>query len=89
MRSERRVAIAVGALYVVATAAGGLAAAAVGSLPQGAGALAGLAAHETRVMAMAFSEFVMAVAVAGVAFMIYPILRQDADTPVKQGMALW
>jgi hypothetical protein len=31
----------------------------------------------------------MAVAVAGVAFMFYPILKQDADTPGKQGLALW
>ena len=34
-------------------------------------------------------ELVMAVAVAGVAFMIYPILRQNADTEVKEGLALW
>ena len=40
-------------------------------------------------MVAAFSEFVMAVAVAGVAFMIYPILKHDADTPGKQGLALW
>ena len=40
-------------------------------------------------MATAFFQLVMAVAVAGVAFMIYPILKQDADTPGKQGLALW
>jgi uncharacterized BrkB/YihY/UPF0761 family membrane protein len=40
-------------------------------------------------MATAFFELVMAVAVAGVAFMIYPILKQDADTSGKQGLALW
>jgi Domain of unknown function (DUF4386) len=89
MRSERRVAIAVGALYIVATAAGLLAAAALGSLLQGPGALANLAAHATQIMATAFFELVMVVAVAGVAFMIYPILKQDADTPGKQGLALW
>ena len=89
MSPERRVARTVGTLYMVATVAGALAAAALGSLPQGAGALAGLAAHETRVIVAAFSEFVMAVAVAGVAFMIYPILNHDADTPGKQGLALW
>ena len=89
MNSERRVAIAVGALYIVATAAGLLAAAALGSLLQGPGALANLAAHETQVMATGFFELVMAVAVAAVAFMIYPILKQDADTPGKQGLALW
>jgi hypothetical protein len=38
MRSERRVVIAVGALYIVATVAGLLAAAALGPLLQGSGA---------------------------------------------------
>jgi hypothetical protein len=89
MSSERRVAIAVGGLYIVATLAGLLTAVTLGSLLQGPGALAGLAAHETRVMTAAFFQLVMAVAVAGIAFMIYPILKQDADTPGKQGLALW
>lgn len=89
MSSERRVAIAVGVLYIVATVAGLLAAAALGSVLQGAGALATLAAHGTQVLAAAFFELVMAVAVTGVGFMIYPILKQDADTPGKQGLALW
>ena len=31
----------------------------------------------------------MAVAVVGVAFMIYPVLRRVADTSVTQGLALW
>ena len=30
----------------------------------------------------------MAVTVAGVAFMMYPILMQDADTKVKEGSAV-
>jgi hypothetical protein len=64
MSSERRVAIAVGALYIVATVAGVLAAAALGSLLQGPGALASLAAHETLVITTAFFELVMAVTVA-------------------------
>jgi hypothetical protein len=89
MSSERRVAIAVGALYIVATAAGLLAAAALGSLLQGPDALANLATHEPQVLAGVFFELVMAVAVAGVAFMIYPILKQDADTPGKHGLAVW
>jgi Domain of unknown function (DUF4386) len=89
LRSERRVAIAVGLLYMVATVAGLLAAAALGSLLQGPTALAGLAAHEGRVMATAFFELVVAVAVAGVGFMIYPLLKHDADTPGRQGLALW
>jgi hypothetical protein len=31
----------------------------------------------------------MVVAVAGVAFMIYPVLRRVADTGVRQGLAAW
>jgi hypothetical protein len=89
MCSERRAAIAVGALYIVATVAGLLAAAALGPLLQGPDALASFAAHESQVLAAAFFELVMAVAVAGVAFMIYPILKQAADTPGKHGLALW
>jgi len=32
---------------------------------------------------------IMAVAVAGVAFMIYPVLIRNADTEIKEGLALW
>jgi hypothetical protein len=31
----------------------------------------------------------MAVTVAGVAFLIYPMLKQDADTKVKEGLSSW
>jgi Domain of unknown function (DUF4386) len=89
MNSERRVAIVVGALYIIATVAGILAAATQGSSLQSLDVLAHLAAHKTQVMVTAFFLLVMAVAVAGVAFMIYPILKQDASTPSKQGLALW
>jgi hypothetical protein len=89
MRTNRKTAITVGVLYITATVAGILAAVSLGSLLIGPDALADLAAHETSVLATAFFELVMAVAVAGVAFMIYPVLKQDADTPRKQGLALW
>lgn len=89
MRSERRVAITVGALYIVASVAGLLAAAALGSLLEGPAALADLAANEKRVLATAFFELVMAVAVAGIGFMIYPVLEHDADTSSKRGLAAW
>jgi hypothetical protein len=38
---------------------------------------------------VAILNLVMAVAVAGVAFMIYPILKRVADTAVKEGLAVW
>ena len=40
-------------------------------------------------MVLVLLYLTMAVAVAGVAFMLYPILRRTADTAVKQGLALW
>ena len=89
VRSERRAAISVGVLYVAATVAGVLAAVVGGSLPHGPGISVDLAANETQVIAMAFCLFVMAIAVSGVAFMIYPILMQDSDTKVKEGLSLW
>ena len=89
MSSERRVAITVGSLYIVATVAGVLAAATLGSLLDGPEALAGLADHKTRVMASTFFQLVMAVGGAGIAFMISPVLTQDADTPSKLGLARW
>lgn len=89
VRSEPRLATAVGALYIATTVAGLLAAATLGSLLDGPEALAGLSEHKTRVMASAFFQLVMAVGGAGIAFMISPVLTQDADTPSKLGLARW
>ena len=89
VRSERRAAISVGVLYIAATVAGVLAVVVGGSLPQGPGISVDLAANETQVIAMAFFLLVMAIAVSGVAFMMYPILMQDSDTKVKEGLSLW
>ncbi len=80
VRSERRLAVTVGALYIATTVAGLLAAATLGSLLDGPDALAGLADHKTRVMASSFFQLVMAVRGAGIAFMFSPVLTQDADT---------
>jgi hypothetical protein len=76
-------------LYIVASLAGVLSAVTLGSLLSDPSALADLDAHKTQVLATAFLELVMAITVAGVAFMIYPVLKQDADSPSKQGLALW
>jgi hypothetical protein len=88
-RSDRPTAIAVGALYVVATVAGVMAAVALGSLALHPEALTSLVANESRMLTGAFSELVMAVTVAGIAFMLYPLLMRDARTPVRQGLAVW
>ncbi len=89
MRSEKKSAITVGVLYIAATVAGVLSMVAWGSMPQGPGISADLAASEPQVVAFAFMLLVMAVSVAGVAFMMYPILMQDAGTKVKEGLSVW
>lgn len=89
VRSERGSAIAVGVLYIAATVAGVLSMVAGGSLLGGPGISADIAANEAQVIVAAFFLLVMAVTVAGVAFMMYPILMQDADSKVKEGLSLW
>ncbi len=89
MKTNRKTAIAVGALYIAATVAGVLTVAPLGSLLDGPDMLTKIAANESQMIMVVFLEFIMAVAVAGVAFMIYPILKQDADTKSKEGLAVW
>ena len=83
-REERTTAIAVGVLYIVATAAG--AAAMITNAPT---AVASMAAGKSAILATALFEIVMAVAVAGVGAIFYPVLGRDAGTPGKQGLAMW
>ncbi len=89
LRTDRGNAIAVGVLYILATVAGVLSMVAGGSLIQGPGISADLAANETSVALIALCLLVMALAVAGVAFMMYPILIEDSDTKIKQGLSIW
>ncbi len=89
MSSERKSAIWVGVLYIVATVFPVAALVPWSALVDGDGILANAATHEGQLIAVALLNLVMAVAVAGVAFMIYPILRRVAHTGVKQGLALW
>jgi hypothetical protein len=87
--SNRKAAIAVGALYIAATVAGVLSVAPITFLTNGPGMLAQIAANEGKMITAVSLEFIMALTVAGVAFMIYPILKQDTDTDVKKGLASW
>jgi hypothetical protein len=88
-RTERKSAIAAGVLYIAATVAGVSSMVAAGSLIAGPGLTGDLAANETKVVVAAFFLFIMAVTGPGVAFMMYPILMQDAKTKVKEGFAAW
>lgn len=89
MSADRKSAIWVGVLYIIATVAGVLTIEPWGRLMEEPGIIANVAADEGPLITVALLSLVMAVAVAGVAFMIYPILKRDADTPVKQGLAVW
>ena len=89
MNSERNTAIWVGVIYITATAGGALSVVFSGPLLEKPLNLANVAAQENQVLLTAFFELVMAVAVAGIAFMIYPILKKDADSENKKGLALW
>jgi hypothetical protein len=87
--SDRKIAIWVGVLYIVATVAPVSTLGAWGTLVDGPGILTNAAANEGQLIMVALLNLIMAVAVAGVAFMIYPIMKRVADTGVKEGLAHW
>jgi len=87
MNSSRKTAIIVGVLYIVATVAGVLSVVSLGSLLDGPDVLINVAANENQVIMVALLELVMAITVAGIAFMIYPILKKNSE--VKEGLARW
>ena len=87
--TSRKIAATVGILYIVATVAGVLTLAPLGALLEGPGILTNAAANENRMILLVILELIMALAVAGVAFMIYPVLKRNTDTKVKEGLALW
>ena len=84
MNSNRKIAIIVGILYIAATVAGILIGVVLMPIIEEPVNLMNVSTNENRVIIGALFELIMAVAVAGIAFMIYPILRQ-----IKEGLALW
>lgn len=83
-RELRPSAVAVGALYILATAAG------VAALLAGAPTtLAAMAGARAAVLLSTLAQVVMALSVTGVAMMLYPVLVGDAGTPIGKGLALW
>lgn len=81
-REERGTAIAVGTLYVLATAAG-VTAVIVGAPTD----VSAMAERSGAVLVTALLVSVMAVAVAGVGVMFYPLLARDAGARTWHGMA--
>jgi hypothetical protein len=89
MSSDRRISIWVGVLYIIATVFPVSTLGAWRTLTEGPGILTNAATNESQLILVALFNLVMAVAVAGVAFMIYPILMRVAKTAVEEGLALW
>ncbi len=87
--SDRRSAIWVGVLWIMATVFPVLSISSWAALDDGDGILANAATHKSQLIAWTLLNLVGAVAAAGVAFMLYPILHRVADTSVKKGLALW
>lgn len=77
MSSTRRAALAAGILFILADVAGVASVALAGSLLDGSGFAAGVAANSDRVAGAALLEALMGLACAGIAFALYPVLRQS------------
>ena len=89
MSSERKSAIWVGVLWIMATVFPASSILPWSALDDGDGILANAATHKSQLITWALLNLVGAVAAAGVAFMFYPILNRVADTSVEKGLALW
>jgi hypothetical protein len=81
-REQRPTAVAVGVLYILATAIG-VTAAALGA-PTDLQAMAG---ERGAVLGTALAVTLMALCVTGVAVMLYPVLVADAGSMLRRGMA--
>jgi uncharacterized protein DUF4386 len=89
MSSERKSAIWIGVLWIMATVFPASSILAWSALDDGEGILANAATHKNQLITWALLNLAGAVAAAGVAFMFYPILNRAAHTSVKKGLALW
>lgn len=89
LSSDRRSAIWAGVLWIIATVFPVLSIFSWTALDDGEGILANAATHKGQLIMWALLNLVGAVAAAGVAFMLYPILHRVADTSVKKGLGLW
>lgn len=79
MDSDKRTAIVVGALFVVATVASILGSVVLGSLLDGSRYLVGLSGHEGRVVLAVLLFLIAASSAFGTAFLLFPILRRHAE----------
>lgn len=89
MKTIRKTEISFGSLYIAATVSGVLSVLLSGPLLKKPLDLTAIASSQNQMLLSAFMLFIMAVTVAGVSFMIYPILKEDANTKAKKGLAVW
>jgi hypothetical protein len=87
--ADRRSAIWVGVLWIMATVFPVMSISSWTALDDGDGVLANAAAHKSQLITWALLNLVGAVAAAGVAFMLYPVLHRVAHNTVRKGLALW
>ena len=79
MDSYRKTGIVAGALFIVATAASILGSVALGSVLDGSGYLANVAASESQVILAVLLFLVAASSAFATAFLLFPILRRYSD----------
>lgn len=79
MNSERKTAIVVGTLFVAATVASILGSVVLGSVLDGRDYLVGLASHESQVIFAVLLFLIAATSAVGTAFLLFPILRRQAE----------
>jgi hypothetical protein len=89
MSSDRRSAIWVGVLWIIATLFPASSSVPWSVLDHGDGILLNAATHKGQLITWTLLNLVEVVSVAGVAFLLYPILVRVVDTSVKKGLALW
>ena len=79
MSSDRKTAILVGTLFITAMAAGGLRYILLDPILDDPDYLINISANENLVIIGALSFFILAVALAGIAIVIYPILKMQNE----------
>lgn len=84
MTSHRKTSLIVGVLYITATVMGIFSVVFVNPILSTADYLTGISANETHVIVGGLFELMMAVSVAGIAFMMYPLLKKTSES-----LALW
>ena len=87
--SDRRSAVWIGVLWILATVLPVSSIVPWTTLEEGDGLLANAATHTGQLTAWTLLNVGEALTTAGVAFLLYPIVRRATRTSVERGLALW